>query len=303
MPSRRRKREKTFRNRHTRTHQALDDLQERLPELVPGESPPSLSSINGVGFKLYGARGHDSETDSHVATWCFCILLVPVFALRAYRVNQIEGGEYYCFGREPLSTFANTMNVVMLIAFFGWVTWGVAGGVDQPKPTQSETRQQHLQDRIKKNSADKAAITELAKLYRQKGDFDKCIDLLGPQADRLKESDLAVVLGEALLEKRQYSRAYTILNAHLAHRVGKLKREDQPTWNYGIGELLPRAVHLLKVAKLMVHCQVGRHQSKEGLPNRDLQATLQMLRTLNNLLEMPDELVEPLDRLERLGKK
>src|SRR5688500_16128436 len=80
------------------------NLSERFPQLRPIESAPSLFTLNGVGFGIYGSRDHDPETNSYIKTHCLCVLFIPLLAFRAYRVMQAPQGQgWYFLGREPLS--------------------------------------------------------------------------------------------------------------------------------------------------------------------------------------------------------
>ena len=77
-----------------RTHGGLGKLS----------SAPSLATINGFGFKLYGATDHDPETQSHIATYYFVALFVPIFPISRYRVIE-NGGSYRFLGKYPLRKF------------------------------------------------------------------------------------------------------------------------------------------------------------------------------------------------------
>jgi hypothetical protein len=101
------------------------DLFERFPEMTPVRGVPTLGRINGFGLGLYGARDHDPETATYVTTQCISALFIPVLALGAYRVfNHPEGG-WIILGRVPLSTFARSWNVLILLAVLGrgWFSW------------------------------------------------------------------------------------------------------------------------------------------------------------------------------------
>ena len=79
--------------------------QERMfRELKPIKKIPGLSTINGVGGKLYGSSGHDASTGSFATTYYFTFLYFPIFPLRRYRVIQ-DGRSYRFLGRLPLRNF------------------------------------------------------------------------------------------------------------------------------------------------------------------------------------------------------
>src|SRR5262245_10572831 len=92
----------------------------------PIKSAPSLFTMNGCGFGLYGARDHDHETNTYVATYCVCILFVPVVALTAYRVANAPNGGWYFIGQEYVSGWALRWNRALLtiaLLISGWVVW------------------------------------------------------------------------------------------------------------------------------------------------------------------------------------
>ncbi|HZV05701.1 MAG TPA: hypothetical protein VE999_11515 [Gemmataceae bacterium] len=95
------------------------DWSERFPDMRPVRSAPALVRVNGIGCGVYGSRDHDEETGTYVTTYCFSFLFLPIFALTAYRVARAPNGGWYFLGRVPLSTFAKTWNVLLLLAAAG----------------------------------------------------------------------------------------------------------------------------------------------------------------------------------------
>lgn len=91
------------------------DLRDKFPSMTPVRSAPTLTRINGCGVSLYGKRDFDAETRTYVSTWCFALIFVPVFCLRAYRVADGPRGWYF-IGREPLSLFAKVWNISLIAA-------------------------------------------------------------------------------------------------------------------------------------------------------------------------------------------
>ncbi|MBL0320394.1 MAG: hypothetical protein IPP74_14055 [Alphaproteobacteria bacterium] len=68
------------------------------------KSAPTLSSINGFGFTLYGATDYDRETGSHIATYYFIALFIPIFPIARYRVIQ-DGSSFRFLSKIPLRNF------------------------------------------------------------------------------------------------------------------------------------------------------------------------------------------------------
>jgi hypothetical protein len=69
--------------------------------LRPISSAPSLRTIKGFGFMLYGDSDHDADTGSYVATYYFVALFIPIIPLARYRVIA-EGNQYRFLGKMPL---------------------------------------------------------------------------------------------------------------------------------------------------------------------------------------------------------
>lgn len=70
----------------------------------PCSSPPTLTTINTIGFSLYGATDPDLETGSHIATYYFVVLMIPILPIARYRVIQ-SGSNYRFLGKFPLRPF------------------------------------------------------------------------------------------------------------------------------------------------------------------------------------------------------
>jgi hypothetical protein len=93
------------------------NLSEKFPDLQPIKSTPSLFTANGCGFAMSGSRDHDEETGTYIKTHCFTLILIPLIALRAYRVADAEQGWYF-LGREPISAFARVWNTLLVFSIF-----------------------------------------------------------------------------------------------------------------------------------------------------------------------------------------
>jgi hypothetical protein len=96
-------------------------LADRFPDLQPGKRPGNLGTVNGFGTRLVGQRDFDPETSTYVATHVFVALLIPIWAIAAYRVANAPGGGWYCLGRVPLSRFARAWNVFLVVAILGGI--------------------------------------------------------------------------------------------------------------------------------------------------------------------------------------
>ncbi len=96
-----------------------------FPKMEPIESAPTLFCINGFGFRIYGSRDEHAETQSHVVTHFLTALYIPIFALGAYRIVEMDEDSFF-IGKEKLSNFAKYFNYLMLffiLSVFGAVSW------------------------------------------------------------------------------------------------------------------------------------------------------------------------------------
>jgi molecular chaperone DnaK len=76
--------------------------QRVLGALSPISSAPSLYTLNGFGFTLYGNSDSDAETRSYVTTHYFVALFIPIFPIARYRVIHEADGRYRFLGKLPL---------------------------------------------------------------------------------------------------------------------------------------------------------------------------------------------------------
>ncbi len=74
-------------------------------DIRPVDKPPSLSTINGIGTKLYGRSMLDRDTGIYISTLYFVVLFLPIFPMARYVVRDAEGGGWYFMGKAPLSKF------------------------------------------------------------------------------------------------------------------------------------------------------------------------------------------------------
>ncbi len=91
------------------------------------DSPPSLSTVNGIGTTLLGHRDDDPVTGTYVATQYFVVLFVPLFPLTSYRVRPAATGGWHFLGKVPHSKAQKAHLVVFAILMIAWLTYSNAG--------------------------------------------------------------------------------------------------------------------------------------------------------------------------------
>lgn len=90
-----------------------------LGDLEPISSAPSLSSINGIGFTLYGSTDKNPSNGSYMATYYFIFFAVPIFPIARYRVIPTGGG-YRFLGKRPLRAF-DKWHIAISLGLIGWM--------------------------------------------------------------------------------------------------------------------------------------------------------------------------------------
>jgi hypothetical protein len=90
-----------------------------LANLQPVDSAPSLSTINGIGFALYGSSDLDVASSAYTTTLYFVILFIPIFPIRRYRVISL-GSSYRFLGQGPLRTF-DKVHLALVCAFIAFL--------------------------------------------------------------------------------------------------------------------------------------------------------------------------------------
>jgi tetratricopeptide (TPR) repeat protein len=79
--------------------------QQIWKDLKPVDAAPSMSTINGFGFRLYGQSDTDPDTGSYLSTYYFVALFIPIFPIGRYRVRSTGGDSYQFYGKAPLRKF------------------------------------------------------------------------------------------------------------------------------------------------------------------------------------------------------
>jgi gas vesicle protein len=91
--------------------------------LTPIKSAPTLQTINGCGFTLYGSSDVDHESGSYMTTYYFVMIFVPIFPICRYRVISSGGNSYRFLGKGPLRDFdkwhLGISILLLLYMFFG----------------------------------------------------------------------------------------------------------------------------------------------------------------------------------------
>jgi len=113
--------------------------QRVLGPLKPISAAPSLRTINGFGFALYGRSDFDQETRSYATTHYFVALFIPIFPVGRYRVID-EGGGYRFLGKLSLRTFDRWHLGIVAVVVAAWLLNGELSSLPNlhyPLPTSA----------------------------------------------------------------------------------------------------------------------------------------------------------------------
>jgi len=78
-------------------------LKNRRLFVEPIESPPGLTTVNGIGARLLGREEWNEEDGSYIATLWATLLFLPLWPIRPYLVVGGPRGGWHFLGRTPLS--------------------------------------------------------------------------------------------------------------------------------------------------------------------------------------------------------
>jgi hypothetical protein len=105
---------------HIRSNMAtVQRNREHLGDLEPITSAPSLSTVNGIGFTLYGSSDRRASDNSYMSTYYFVFLAVPLFPIARYRVIPTDRG-YRFIGKGKLRTF-DKWHIAITLGLFGYM--------------------------------------------------------------------------------------------------------------------------------------------------------------------------------------
>ncbi|MDI1450960.1 hypothetical protein [Polyangium sp. 6x1] len=118
--------------RQVKSRGLRDALREAENAPRPLERAPTLFTLNGIGFRLYGER--DVWPDgSYVATYFFCFVFIPVVPVAAYRVRQVDSTSYQFLAKQPLGPIAKVWRGLALLGTLGAVaSVAISSYLDSP---------------------------------------------------------------------------------------------------------------------------------------------------------------------------
>ena len=172
--------------------------QERMfRELTPLKNTPGLSTINGIGGKLYGSSDHDASTGSFATTYYFTLLYFPIFPLRRYRVIQ-DGRSYRFLGRLPLRKFDKwhlgiACAIVLLSIIYGIATSDSNAGQRQAATAVTAPAGTDAPSADSPRAALKAQITDgRARMETLKSELEPVSDELKRLKSQIDELDTQI---------------------------------------------------------------------------------------------------------------
>lgn len=92
---------------------APSDIQDVFPDLRPISRAPTTFLLYLCGLTMYGSRDRDEQTRTEVTTHVLVVMMVPLLALGAYRVQHRPGG-MLILGRTAISGLARAWNFLVV---------------------------------------------------------------------------------------------------------------------------------------------------------------------------------------------
>jgi hypothetical protein len=168
--------------------------------LLPITSAPSLRTVNGMGFGVYGRSDYDRETNSYVTTHCFCFVFLPIFPVGRYRVIAQDKG-YRFMGQLPLTTWNRVHLAVGIAAIVGAFILILEAGSQRQSRRAYTTDQSTAPEGYSRRSYVTQQSEELAHRIKQgRHEIEELERRLAPVMAQLKDlhsriEDLEAVLG------------------------------------------------------------------------------------------------------------
>jgi hypothetical protein len=90
--------------------------------LSPVQAAPSLTTLNGFGFTLYGKSNEDLANGSFMTTHYVVALFIPLLPIARYRVVRLQGDRYEFLGRGKL----RGVDILHILVFAALVLYAIA---------------------------------------------------------------------------------------------------------------------------------------------------------------------------------
>src|SRR5262249_58593543 len=84
---------------------------------------PSLWTMNGFGFRLYGKTQVDPATGSYMTTYYFVALFIPLIPICRYRVKDAGNNSYSFLGKAPLRKFDRWQLALVVLGLIGFIAF------------------------------------------------------------------------------------------------------------------------------------------------------------------------------------
>ena len=164
-----------------------DPLANRVVALLDRPRPlrhaPAMTTINGIGTRLYGGR--DPRPDgSVIGTLYFVVLFIPIVPLSAYRVLKHGNGRYSFQSQCKLGGFALWYRRVLGLALLSAIAYGAGSAYLNSPNRHCRLALEDLQEELEAASPDEA-LQEYRALYGRCGSR--------PSVARVVPNEMAII--------------------------------------------------------------------------------------------------------------
>ena len=186
--------------------------KERESGIVPISGPPSLGTLNTVGFKVYGNEPFDNS-GRYFTVLYFVALFLPLLPLQRYLVSDAPGGGWYFHAKAPFtkSMKAHLAVSLSLIIAFGWSvnnspstpeTTSSASATDSTASGPSAASSDQGASVTSADSSDDAATAKLrTDLNHLKSEIDEAKLSLSEQESDLKDRAQQIAVLEKTIDR------------------------------------------------------------------------------------------------------
>lgn len=231
-------------------HQSLEEIHHAASQQKsngqPVDKAPSLSTINGIGFALYGRSDEDFDTGQYTTTHYFVVFFVPVFPLGRYRVLRRDSQGYRFFGKLPFRKYEKWHLGIALLITAALLIMGNLENSEDPTSTEgameavddsSSAPDEIIVNGSAASSGREAILAEInagrarvAELEASLAPYDTRMKTLNEQLDEIKQELDALDASKAsgdLLDEDRYNSLVGSFNSISAEQRS-LANENKP---------------------------------------------------------------------------
>jgi len=212
--------------------------------LKPITSAPTMWTLNGFGFRLYGRSDVDSESHSYLATYYLVALFIPVFPIARYRIKHLPWADNrYFLGKAPLRKVDRWHQGIAMLVIVAGILSVVINSEQSPGSSSSVSTNKgsssgastsrnselaSLKARIDRGRTQSAALeSQLQPVLAQRELFDGRLKALASELKALDEQQkagVAIVVRDYNAKVKLHNQILEERNRLLAENSGDMQK-------------------------------------------------------------------------------